>query len=345
MKKIGLYAKLFLRQPSTAELTALAFDIAAILLFTVLRNNAYLLIIVILSDVTVCLTHGAWLANQSKDPEHGPWRIATPVVTRLMAVIIMVISIVCQANGLMSAIAVQHVNVYLWYLVVIEAVCQAFRCILLTMNSIDSSWLEGANGRIGTPNWISILRMAIAVLIPHIYVTQPFGDASNTIATLLLAAAISTDAVDGFLARNLHQTTKAGKALDPLGDKVIFYPVAVAFFICTKGLMLLPSMFAYRTLLILAATLMVGRDTLFILWFFLKGKDLAEGIGASLVDKTRMVAMCVWLSGSALAITVEDTVFGRIMAWVSFACIIVVGILSVASLVIDYRRVRALRPR
>ena len=167
------------------------------------------------------------------------------------------------------------------------------------MHQSNHTWLEGTNGRIGVPNWISITRIALSILVPHLYAVQPFGQISSTIATAILALAIVTDAADGYIARRFDQMTKAGKALDPLGDKVIFYPTVIAFILATSGQVFLEVNWM-RIAFYVGLGIMFSRDVLFIVWFFLYYTKLSAGIGAGVIDKVRMATMCVWLStGSA----------------------------------------------
>ncbi len=66
------------------------------------------------------------------------------------------------------------------------------------------------------PNQITLLRL---IFIPFVIIAVFDGD-WNWALGLLLAAALS-DALDGLLARTLHQQTMLGQYLDPLADKLL----------------------------------------------------------------------------------------------------------------------------
>ncbi|MEW6752639.1 MAG: CDP-alcohol phosphatidyltransferase family protein [Candidatus Latescibacterota bacterium] len=68
-------------------------------------------------------------------------------------------------------------------------------------------------------NLLSVLRLLM--LPPLLYVLQRSGPGVATGAMVLLAAAAATDLADGVLARRLGQTSRLGRVLDPLADKVL----------------------------------------------------------------------------------------------------------------------------
>lgn len=319
-------------QISAIELFAIALNVATFILYGNLVQIFYLWIVVVLCDILVLCAHGAWL-DAGGNHTVGPWRAPTPFLIRVVAfAVLFILAGEHRQDSILST--------YVWYVVVVAAVCHAFYCVLLTMNLSDRSWLDGTHGRIGVPNWISITRMALSVLVPHLYAVQPFGPASSLIATCTLGAAIVTDAADGYIARHFNQTTKAGKALDPLGDKVIFYPTAIAFILATNGTAFLPAG-PMRTIFYICLGAMVLRDLAFIIWFFIFYSRLdSNGVYAGIVDKIRMGAMCAWLGTSAVALTFAD--LQHRLAIAGFVCIIIVAVLSIVSIIVDYRRNRHL---
>ena len=328
-------------QISASELFALTLNVTAFTLYGNFAQNFYLWAIIVICDLMVIGAHGAWIeackaqtsTAHSAESYHGPWRAPTAILVRMVAfVVLFILALEHRQDTILST--------YIWYTVVVTAICHAFYCILLAMHKTDDSWLEGTHGRIGVPNWISIIRMAISVLVPHLYVVQPFGKASSIIATIAMILAIATDAADGFIARHFNQITKAGKALDPLGDKIIFYPTAVAFLLATNFTAFLPDG-PLRWIFFACLATMFARDALFFVWFFLYYTKLKNGgTGAGIVDKVRMAAMCGWLASSALALTLvglEDR-----LAICGFVCIAAVAVLSVLSIFVDYARIRPL---
>ncbi len=331
LKKIPRWFAIGIYQISGFELFAVALNVAAFILYGV-SQVFYLWLLIALCDFMVVCAHGAWVDNGG-DRVFGPWRTPASLLIRLASfTILFVLAYEHYDDSILST--------YAWYIVVIAAICHAFYCILLTMHESNPSWLAGTQGRIGIPNWISIIRMALSVLVPHLYAVQPFGSASSLIASCTLIAAIATDAADGYIARRFNQTTKAGKALDPLGDKVIFYPTAIAFVIATQGTAYLAAE-ALRIAFYACLGIMFLRDFIFTIWFFVYYRRLgANGIGAGIVDKVRMAAMCVWLGTSAFALTFTGQQPRLALAGLVSICL--VAILSLISLFVDYHRIRPL---
>ncbi len=69
------------------------------------------------------------------------------------------------------------------------------------------------------PNCVSLLRIALIPLFTY-FLLSP-SRTNNVIAVSVFAALVLSDALDGFLARALNQTTTFGKYIDPLADKVL----------------------------------------------------------------------------------------------------------------------------
>lgn len=331
-RKVLRWFALALRQISPAEICLCAINISALILFGYEPRFLYPWAIIALCDLLALGAHGAWLYGGG-DCVFGPWHNGAilPLFIRCIAFLLLLTTNVRPENAVL--------NICFWYVVVITSICYAFYGILLTMHEYNHTWLDGTRGHVGVPNWISISRMALSILVPHVFATQSLGPDSNTIATITLAVAISTDAIDGFCARRLNQITKIGKVLDPLGDKVIFYPTAVAFIVATNGTFYLEAP-TLQVAFFVTMAIMLARDICFILWFALFYSKLKNGIGASIVDKIRMVFMCIWLGACAPMLTFTD--FRAALSLVSFVCIAIVAILSIASIVVDLRRVQPL---
>lgn len=327
------------------EFILLIFDIAAIAYMPRYCFDYYLWTIVLFCDLGLIVSHGAWIKHARYSKPFGesvPWQRTEGVIVRgIMLLCIVSITQFSRLtdNEVISASCLKYLSYYCWYLVEFIAVYELFYSILKTLHAHNSSWLEGTKGHIGIPNVISIIRIALALCVPHIYALQSFGQESNTVASIVLGLALATDAIDGYLARSTNQTTKAGKALDPLGDKLIFYPVAVGFYFATgkqfiRPLEVIPAELAYT-----AAILIILRDALIILWFCLYGKNYSQGISAGYADKIRTIVLSVWLVSTSLAIAIPETSLGIAMIWISWGSLLLAGIISPFSFVIDICRV------
>jgi CDP-diacylglycerol---glycerol-3-phosphate 3-phosphatidyltransferase len=72
------------------------------------------------------------------------------------------------------------------------------------------------------PNTITAVRMTIAPLVLWLLLTHPDKtDPIRWLSVLLFVAAISTDGLDGRIARSRGQVTNLGKLLDPIADKFL----------------------------------------------------------------------------------------------------------------------------
>ena len=315
---------------SAPEIAVIACNIAAYVLGDAFPGNFYLWIVIAACDTIIVFAHGAYL-EAKPNTEKGPWYTPTPIVLRLSTTVALFI---VSAEGNNSAIVI-----YAWYVLTMAAICHAFFCVLLTLHATDESWLANTNGRVGTPNWFSIGRMALSVLVPHIFVARPFGAISGIVATIIMGVAIMTDAADGYLARKLGQTTKAGKALDPLGDKIIFYPMVVAYILATNSTLYAPGIIN-QSIFYVCIAITFARDAIFFIWFVRNYAKLPTGSGASIVDKIRMATICVWLGTATLSLAAP--VIHKRLARANYIVMIIIAAMSLVSTVYDTRRIRAL---
>ena len=97
------------------------------------------------------------------------------------------------------------------------------------------------------PNILSVLRLVLSLFAFLLVVTYH----SWLIAFILLALALSSDWLDGWLARRFHWESSLGKKLDNIGD-TIFFPFILAGVAFTHVDLLLPT-----TILLVAA--LIGR--------------------------------------------------------------------------------------
>lgn len=80
------------------------------------------------------------------------------------------------------------------------------------------------NGEVvNVPNLLSFLRIALVPVFLWLLLEELF-----LAAIIVLAVAGLTDFLDGYLARKLNQTTKLGKMLDPVADRLYIFATLLA---------------------------------------------------------------------------------------------------------------------
>ncbi|OFZ19102.1 MAG: hypothetical protein A2X94_10155 [Bdellovibrionales bacterium GWB1_55_8] len=75
------------------------------------------------------------------------------------------------------------------------------------------------------PNFITSVRIALAFVFPFV---------SENARLPILISALSTEFLDGFIARRFGWTSRLGQILDPVADKLFFLSVALTFFFENK---------------------------------------------------------------------------------------------------------------
>ncbi len=86
----------------------------------------------------------------------------------------------------------------------------------------------------------------IPAIVIAFYIPDRFG---HIVATILFALAALTDWFDGYLARNLNQTTKFGTFLDPVADKLVV-SVALILIVAEIG----------KAYIVIPAAVIIGRE-------------------------------------------------------------------------------------
>jgi CDP-diacylglycerol--glycerol-3-phosphate 3-phosphatidyltransferase len=84
--------------------------------------------------------------------------------------------------------------------------------------------LRAGDGPVSTwsvPNLISIVRIVLVPVFVVVLVAGADGGPLRWLATALFVLAISTDSLDGHLARSRNLVTDLGKILDPIADKAL----------------------------------------------------------------------------------------------------------------------------
>jgi CDP-diacylglycerol--glycerol-3-phosphate 3-phosphatidyltransferase len=80
---------------------------------------------------------------------------------------------------------------------------------------------EGPVSTWSVPNLISFVRIALVPVFVVVLVAGADGGPLRWLATALFVIAISTDSLDGHLARSRNLVTDLGKILDPIADKAL----------------------------------------------------------------------------------------------------------------------------
>jgi CDP-diacylglycerol---glycerol-3-phosphate 3-phosphatidyltransferase len=91
-------------------------------------------------------------------------------------------------------------------------------------DTVRPRMLRAGDGPVSTwsvPNLISILRIVLVPVFVAVLVAGQDGGPLRWVATALFVVAISTDSLDGHLARSRNLITDLGKILDPIADKAL----------------------------------------------------------------------------------------------------------------------------
>ena len=119
-------------------------------------------------------------------------------------------------------------------------------------------------------NKISIFRiLLVPVIIACLVYYHPSRDGLRFLALGLFLAGILSDAVDGFLARLLHQQTELGTLLDPIADKCLILSALIS---CSmiRGLPSWMRVPAWFNLLVISRDVLLVAGTLLL--FILQGR-------------------------------------------------------------------------
>jgi len=73
------------------------------------------------------------------------------------------------------------------------------------------------NNKINIPNALAVLRLILAPVIMYFMLNS-----MNYTALIFFIVALSTDFFDGFIARKYNLSTRFGKILDPISDKLLY---------------------------------------------------------------------------------------------------------------------------
>jgi CDP-diacylglycerol---glycerol-3-phosphate 3-phosphatidyltransferase len=142
------------------------------------------------------------------------------------------------------------------------------------------------------PNTLSVGRIVLTVFVCALIAYEQF-----IAALVVFAIAALTDALDGYLARRLGQTTAVGRQLDPLVDKVMV-AAALIYLLTVKGSGLAPWMVA---VIVVRELLIQGLRSL------LEGQGRA--FGAKWAGKLKTLFQCLAIGAILLCLGVQPSPF------------------------------------
>ena len=294
--------------------------------------DLYLPLLAIISDIIIAYSVGCWGRRQAylidpHRPSIAPTQVAISIANLAYNVCFL------YYGGTFDTLIFARIS---WYITDVGGICHAVYFALKAAHHMNPKWLAGTNGKIGIANRISALRIGVSALLPHIYLTNSFGERSYFIACVILTIAIATDKVDGTIARKTNSVTRAGMALDPIGDKVLFYPVAIAFAIINyRANDYSADTAIYFIVVVASAVIITARDAIILAWFVIYGRH-AHNISATLADKIRMVILCTWLLSTAYHLGFSSSQFGIVMNKISMISLVSCAAFSVISVISDF---------
>ncbi len=318
-----------------------AADLLILIFFA--KEYWYLAAIILLGDIIRYATHGAWYCTKGHETSKrvNPSKTMNPADLFAGSKLLLAIALVICGMNKLSVIVCLGL-----YVVVFANTAETMRRILLTMQKHNPKWLEGTNGEIGLANWLSIIRISLSVILPHLFWAEPFGSWSMLIGVILLGESFISDALDGWVARKNNIETRAGRYLDPLGDKVLFIPLGIAFTLMTPRFGLVGNQAYFGPITFGCIVVAIARDILFFVWFFTMRKRTHLSMKAGWADKIRMVLICAWLGAMTLAYVFHSHSFmeGRqLMINASFVLVICVFAASIFSVISDINRMKKMR--
>lgn len=171
------------------------------------------------------------------------------------------------------------------------------------------------------PNILTLLRVAvIPVVLALFYLDWPHG---RQAAAILFAIAAITDWFDGWLARQLGQTSKFGAFLDPVADKLLVAVSLVMLLHREQG----------EVMAVLVAVI-IGREiTISALreWMAELGARTSVSVGMIGKIKTGFQMTAIWL------LLWKKSIFGLPVYDIGFALLFVAAALTVYSMVVYLR--------
>lgn len=154
------------------------------------------------------------------------------------------------------------------------------------------------------PNVLSLLRvLALPVIVIDLV------DGRYLRAFVLLAVFVSTDWLDGYVARRFDQVTRLGTLLDPISDRLLFVAVGIAMVLADLVPLWAIALLLVRDLLVLAAGMFLlvrrrrpppvsrlGKAATFGLMWALPSFILAAVLGAGPDDPQPLIQAFAWFA-------------------------------------------------
>ena len=163
-----------------------------------------------------------------------------------------------------------------------------------------------------TANLITETRLILSPLPGILLFVNPHDEVLRWVAFLVFVGIVSTDALDGYVARKMNEVTDLGKLLDPLADKIVIVLTLIAICIKVDAYMWLP------------AVLVIARE---IAITNLRTKASQKGIvvPAIRIGKVKMVIQSI-----AIAVMIVPITFlpWRILSLVMTFVMVVITIMS-----------------
>jgi len=156
------------------------------------------------------------------------------------------------------------------------------------------------------PNILTILRIASAPILVLVLLSSETNMVILGLVIFILSSI--TDFLDGYLARSFNQSSKLGKILDPIADKLLI----------TCALISLISNNIIQDIHVIAATLIIIRE-IFIsgLREYIKGNILKVTFLAKVKTTVQMVSIIILIPSTLFELNFDLNYLGILLLWLS----------------------------
>ena len=156
------------------------------------------------------------------------------------------------------------------------------------------------------PNILTILRIASAPILVLVLLSSETNMVILGLVIFILSSV--TDFLDGYLARSFNQSSKLGKILDPIADKLLI----------TCALISLISNNIIQDIHVIAATLIIIRE-IFIsgLREYIKGNILKVTFLAKVKTTVQMVSIIILIPSTLFELNFDLNYLGILLLWLS----------------------------